>query len=87
MEIGSVINVISSFVTPEFHFLGVYVMARVVGGELVAGDDLEAVEWVPVRGPLPEMGFEEDVSIIELYGRGVEGIPVDTDYGRFAEPE
>lgn len=34
MEIGSIINVVSSFVTPEFHFLGVYVVARVVGGEL-----------------------------------------------------
>jgi hypothetical protein len=35
-----------------------------------------------VRGPLPEMGFEEDVSIIELYGRGFGGIPVDAGYAR-----
>jgi 8-oxo-dGTP diphosphatase len=87
VEVESVINVVSSFVTPEFHFLGVYVVARVMGGELVAGDDLEAVEWFPVRGPLPEMGFEEDVSIIELYGRGFEGIPVDADYARLDKRE
>ncbi len=87
VEVESVINVVSSFVTPAFHFLGVYVVARVVGGELVAGDDLEAAEWFSVRGPLPEMGFEEDVHSIELYGRGFEGIPVDTDYDRFAARE
>ena len=77
VEVCSVINVVSSFVSPRFHFLGVYVVARVVGGELVAGDDLEAVEWFPVKGPLPEMGFEEDVGIIELYASGFEGLPVD----------
>ena len=87
VEVGSVINVVSSFVTPRFHFLGVYVAARVVGGELVAGDDLEAVEWFPVRGPLPEMGFEEDVRITELYVSGFEGIPVDADYARFGKWE
>lgn len=73
--VESVINVVSSFVSPRYHFVGIYVVARVVGGELEAGDDLEAVEWFPVSGPLPEMGFEEDVRIIELYGSGFEGIP------------
>jgi ADP-ribose pyrophosphatase YjhB (NUDIX family) len=87
VEVGSVINVVSSFVTPRYHFLGIYVAARAVGGELEAGDDLEAVEWFPVGGPLPEMGFEEDVRIIELYGSGAEGIPVDVEYTRFAKVE
>jgi ADP-ribose pyrophosphatase YjhB (NUDIX family) len=82
VEIGSILNVVSSFVSPKFHFLSVYVMARVVGGELAAGDDLEAVEWFPVKGPLPEMGFEEDMRIIELYRDGLEGIPVDAAYAR-----
>jgi 8-oxo-dGTP diphosphatase len=80
VKVESVINVVSSFVTPRYHFLGVYVVARVVRGALVAGDDLEAVEWFPLRGPLPEIGFEEDVSILELYAGGFEGIPVDADY-------
>ena len=55
-------------------------VARVVGGELLAGDDLEAVEWFPVVGPLPEMGFQEDVSIIEMNAKGFTGLPVDPDY-------
>lgn len=87
VEVESVLNVVLSFVTPRYHFLGVYVLARVVDGKLVAEDDLEAVAWFPVRGPLPEMGFEEDVSVIELYGTGFEGIPVDAGYARTANWE
>jgi hypothetical protein len=56
--------------SPKFHFLGIHVVARVLGGKLVAGDDLEAVEWFPALGPLPEMGFQEDVGIIEMCTNG-----------------
>lgn len=87
VEVCSVINVVSSFVSPRFHFLGLYVFARVVGGELAAGDDLEAVEWFPVDGPLPEMGFEEDVRIIEMYTKGFVGLPVDSDYAKLGDRE
>jgi len=80
VEACSIINIVSSFVSPRFHFLGIYVVARVMGGELVAGDDLEAVEWFPIAGPLPEMGFEEDVGIIEMYAKGFAGLSVDPDY-------
>lgn len=82
VAVGSIINVVSSFVSPRFHFLTVYVVARVVGGELVAGDDLAAVEWFSADGPLPKMGFEEDVRTIELYRDGFEGIPVDAEWIR-----
>ena len=80
IEVCSIINVISSFVSPRFHFLGLYVIARAMGGELSAGDDLEAVEWYPVVGPLPEMGFQEDIGIIEMHAKGFAGLPVDRDY-------
>ena len=80
VQILSIINVVSSFVSPAFHFLGIYVIAQVVGGELVAGDDLEAVDWFPAVGPLPDMGFQEDVHIIEMYTKGLTGIPADPEY-------
>lgn len=82
VAIVAIMNVVSSFVSPRFHFLSVYVMARVVGGELAAGDDLAAVAWFPIEGPLPELGFAEDMSVIELYRDGFEGIPVDVAYAR-----
>jgi len=69
--------VVSLFVSPRYHFLGVYVVARVVGGELEAEDDLEAVEWLPLKGPLPETGFEEDLVAIELQAKGCMGLPVE----------
>ena len=82
VELVSVFNVLSSFVSPRFHFLAVYVVARVVGGKLVAGDDLAAVEWFPLEGPLPEMGFEEDTRMIEAYTQGLAGLPVDPHYAK-----
>jgi hypothetical protein len=51
-----------------------------VGEELAAGDDLGAVAWFPVAGPLPELGLEEDASIIELYMSGFDGIPVEAEH-------
>jgi ADP-ribose pyrophosphatase YjhB (NUDIX family) len=80
VRIHSIVNVVSSFVSPRFHFLGLYVIARVVGGELEAGDDLEAVAWLPIAGPLPEMGFQEDVDVIQMIAKGFVGLPVDPDY-------
>jgi ADP-ribose pyrophosphatase YjhB (NUDIX family) len=80
VQVCSIINVVSSFVSPRFHFLGLYVVARVLGGELAAGDDLEAVEWFPVGGPLPEMGFQEDANVIKLHSEEFVGLPVDPDY-------
>jgi len=77
VAIESLLNVVSSFVTPKFHFLGLYLAGRVVGGALKAGDDLEAVAWFPLEGPLPEMGFEEDVRALALYRSGFRGIPVE----------
>lgn len=85
VAITSILNVVSSFISPQFHFLGVYVAAQVVGGALAAGDDLDAVTWFPAAGPLPEMGFEEDMRIIELHRCGFVGIPVDDEHARCAE--
>ncbi len=87
VELISIINVVSSFITSKFHFLGVYLAARVVGGELAPADDLEAAEWFPIAGPLPEMGFEEDASVIEMYAKGMAGLPVDSNFSRINKNE
>ena len=55
--------------------------ARVFGGELRAGDDLEAVAWLPLSGPLPEMAFAADSPMSERYpGHNWQRAPVDPDY-------
>ncbi|MEJ2750045.1 MAG: NUDIX hydrolase [Anaerolineae bacterium] len=68
--IEAIINVESGFVSPRYHFLTVYLLAHVVGGELAAGDDATAVDWFPLAGPLPEMAFAPDVAIIRQYTAG-----------------
>jgi len=76
VAVRSVVNVVSTFVSPRFHFLGIYVAAEVVKGELRAGDDLEAVAWFPLVGPLPAPGFPEDACAIEMYAAGMMGLPI-----------
>ncbi len=72
--------------SPQYHFLGIYLVARVVGGELRAADDLETVAWYPLGGPLPATGFQEDVDVIAMYAAGrCEGLPVDERYARAGE--
>jgi len=82
VEIRSIINVVSNLLSPGLHTLAIVLLARVVAGELCAGDDLETLEWVPLAGPLPEMAFEADEYIIERYRQtqGEWGLPVDPDF-------
>jgi len=56
-------------------------VARALGGALAAGDDLAAVEWFPLSGPLPEMAFQEDVDVLRrLALHRSQGLPVDRDW-------
>jgi len=82
VEIRSIINVVSNLLSPGLHTLAIVLLAGVVGGELCAGDDVEALEWVPLSGPLPEMAFEADEHIIERYQKTKveERLPVDPDF-------
>jgi 8-oxo-dGTP diphosphatase len=81
VEIRSILSVVSNFLSPRLHTLAIIMLACVVGGELHAADDLEAVEWFPLSGPLPEMAFEADAHICERYYRTqLEGSPVDPGY-------
>jgi ADP-ribose pyrophosphatase YjhB (NUDIX family) len=83
VEIESVLNVISSFLAPRWHFLSIYVRARPLGGTLVAGDDLEEVAWFSLSEALPRLAFEEDAAILELVAaEGFAGLPVDPGFAR-----
>ena len=70
VEIESIVNVDSAFLSPEYHFLTVYLLARVVGGELRPGDDLEDVGWYSMKGALPELVFRQDYELIQCYAAG-----------------
>jgi len=83
VELKSILNVASSLLSPRYHFLSVYLLANVVGGELVAGDDLAAVAWFPLSGPFPELAFVEDADVLTAYSQTrLEGLAVDPDLAR-----
>jgi ADP-ribose pyrophosphatase YjhB (NUDIX family) len=84
VEIRTILNVVSNLLSPELHTLGIVLLAGVIGGEPRAGDDLAALQWVPLRGELPEMAFEADEQVIERY-RTMKlggGLPVDPGHAR-----
>ena len=60
VEIRSILSVVSNFLSPRLHTLAIILLARVIGGEPNAADDLEELQWFPLAGPLPEMAFEAD---------------------------
>jgi hypothetical protein len=83
VEIRSIISVVSNFLSPRLHTVAIVLLACVVGGELHADDDLEAVAWFPLAGPLSEMAFEADAHICERYYRThLLGAPVDPGYAK-----
>ena len=67
VEIQAILNVESAFLAPRFHFLTIYLLAHVVGGQLVPTSDLEEVAWFPKTGPLPEMAFPQEIDLIESF--------------------
>lgn len=70
VRVTAVIHVESAFLGPTWHFFTVYLLAHPTGGTLHAGDDAEAVAWFPLTGPLPDMAFTPDITIIEQYASG-----------------
>jgi ADP-ribose pyrophosphatase YjhB (NUDIX family) len=81
VEIRSIISVVSNFLSPGLHTLAIVLLAHVLGGEPRAADDLDALAWWPLSGPLPDMAFEADAHIIQRYGKTkLEGAPVDPDF-------
>lgn len=83
VEIKSILNIISSFVSEKYHFLVIYLLAEVLGGELTAGDDLEAVAWFPLSGPFPELAFVEDAEILDAYAKSrYMGLAVEPKFAR-----
>lgn len=77
VDIKGILSVVSNFLMPELHSLVIVLLAKPVGGELRAGDDITEVGWVPLSGPLPALAFAADRHIIEYYCQErLSGLPV-----------
>jgi len=62
-EIGEVLQVASNFHDPGKPTVGVWFTARVLGGELRAGDDAAEVAFFPLDA-LPELAFGTDATLL-----------------------
>ncbi len=81
VEITGILNVISTFYSPNFHYLSIYVTARPVGGSPSPADDLAEVAWFSIGGPLPELAFREDIETLALIAQnGIETLRVDARF-------
>ena len=65
VEVGEVVDVLSTHHTPERSVAGVWFWTREKGGNLVAGDDASEAQFFPLDEPPREMAFRADKEIIE----------------------
>ncbi|MDR3563008.1 MAG: NUDIX domain-containing protein [Negativicutes bacterium] len=65
IALDGVFTALSNWHNPEVHTVGIWFMARVVGGELRPGDDVDAVDYFPLSAP-PPLAFPTDHQVIEL---------------------
>jgi ADP-ribose pyrophosphatase YjhB (NUDIX family) len=80
VEIQSILNVTFNFLSPQLHTLVIVLLAKVLVGNPIAGDDIEKVEWFSISGILPEMAFAADSAIIEKYQKKkLSSIPIDLE--------
>ena len=67
IEVQSIFNVSSNFLTPDLHTLVITLVATVAGGVPRPGDDIESLGWFQIAAELPDMAFPADTYIIKHY--------------------
>lgn len=65
IEIKSILNVSSNFLSHKLHTLVIVLNAVVINGNLKPGDDIIELDWFRITGKLPEIAFEADRYLIE----------------------
>jgi len=65
IETDGVFTALSNWHDPETHTVGIWFWARVAGGALRPGDDLDAVEWFALDAP-PPLAFPTDGRVIAM---------------------
>ena len=64
VEVGDVVDVLSTHHSPERSVVGVWFLVKEKGGNLAAGDDASEVRLFPLEKPPTDMAFEADRKII-----------------------
>jgi len=72
IEVEKVFTALSNFHNPNVHTVGIWFIARAVGGQLQAGDDIAEVGYFELD-KLPPLAFPTDVQVIELLKKQSKG--------------
>jgi len=84
IEIQSIVNIVSNFLSNRLHTLVVVLLGSPVSGIEQPGDDIEELQWFPLEGPFPPLAFEADEYILGQVARGdYAGLPVDPRFSRY----
>jgi ADP-ribose pyrophosphatase YjhB (NUDIX family) len=65
VELGRLYAVHSNFQVASRPVIGIWFLAKVVGGEMQAGDDLAELRFFSIDSPPPDLAFEGDRLVIE----------------------
>ena len=67
IEVKSILNVSSNFLSSDLHTLVVTLVASVLKGIPKPGDDIEDLRWFHISENLPDMAFHADTYVIKHY--------------------
>jgi len=81
IEIDSIVNVNSNYLSNSIHSLVIVLLAHAKGGMPIPGDDIEELMWNDMSKTLPDMAFEADTHIINYYFKTkINGLNIDISY-------
>ena len=83
IKLDAILNVVTNFLSENIHTLVIVLLGSIIDGVQTPGDDIIGLEWFPLTGPLPDMAFEADQHIIEMYWqKNITGLPVDSEFAK-----
>lgn len=81
IQICSILNVVTNFVSPNLHAIVIVLLAKVLVGEMKPNDDIKELKWFCMNSDLPNMAFDAERYTIEHYNKiKSNGIPIDNRF-------
>src|SRR5690606_2239087 len=81
IEIVSILNVVTNYITPSTHTIAVVLLAKYIKGEPIPTDDITELSWYSMKGELPDL-LPSEINMIRSYSYSkYGGIPLSIKNG------